>query len=230
MNQILFSKDDSNNSLNKNNPNKKKLISKKFILKLQFVICLILVFISVSYFIYYQYDKNKNEQLSKQIIDNFNITKLYESSIDSYQAVPQSLEQTYEKDNKNFSVIGLIEINSIKLHYPIISTFDMELLKIAPCKFFGPAPNEIGNLCIAGHNYNSYKFFSRLKDLKKDDVISIYDLSGQKLEYLVYDSYETDYQDLSCISQNTNGKKEITLVTCNNIKNRRRIIKAVQKG
>lgn len=87
-----------------------------------------------------------------------------------------------------------------------------------------------GNLCIAGHNYNSYKFFSRLKELKIGDTISIYDLSGKKTDYIVYNSYETDYDDLSCMSQDTNEKKEVTLVTCNNIKNKRRIIKASQKG
>ena len=31
-------------------------------------------------------------------------------------------------------------------------------------------PNEIGNLCIAGHNYVDYKFFSRVNELEKGDV------------------------------------------------------------
>lgn len=52
---------------------------------------------------------------------------------------------------------------------------------------------------------------------------------GKKLDYLVYNSYETDYNDLSCMKQETDGKKEITLITCNNIKNKRRIIKACEK-
>lgn len=34
-----------------------------------------------------------------------------------------------------------------------------------------------GNLCIAGHNYNNYQFFSRLKKLNIGDIIYIYDLS-----------------------------------------------------
>lgn len=230
MNQILSSDTPSNESENKKYQKQKKYKMKKLFLKIQFLICNVLVVSSIVYYFYYQYDKNKNEKLSKQIIDNYNITKLYENNIDNYQATDLSLEQIYEKNNKKFSVIGLIEINAINLHYPIISNFDMDLLKIAPCKFFGPNVNEIGNLCIAGHNYNSYKFFSRLKDLKNGDIISIYDLSGKKIDYSVYNSYETSYDDLNCMSQNTNGKKEVTLVTCNNIKNKRRIIKAIQKG
>lgn len=52
---------------------------------------------------------------------------------------------------------------------------------------------------------------------------------GNKVSYSIYESYETDYNDLSCINQDTAGKREITLITCNNIKNRRRIIKATEK-
>lgn len=52
---------------------------------------------------------------------------------------------------------------------------------------------------------------------------------GNKVNYSVYESFETDYNDLDCINQNTNKKKEITLITCNNVKNRRRVIKATEK-
>jgi LPXTG-site transpeptidase (sortase) family protein len=84
-------------------------------------------------------------------------------------------------------------------------------------------------MCIAGHNYNNYQFFSRLKKLNVGDSIYIYDLSGNKQEYVVYKNYETDASDVSCTSQNTNGKREITLITCNNIKTQRRIVKAREK-
>ena len=120
----------------------------------------------------------------------------------------------------------MIEINSININYPILSDYSEELLKISPCRFYGPMPNEVGNLCIAGHNYNSYKFFSKLKNLKIGDKINIYDLAGNKLIYSIYKTYETDYNDLTCTNQDTNGKKEITLITCNNIKNKRRVVKA----
>lgn len=53
---------------------------------------------------------------------------------------------------------------------------------------------------------------------------------GKKIDYSVCESYETNYDDLSCTSQETNGKRELTLITCNNIKNRRRVIKAREKG
>ncbi|MCI8352550.1 MAG: hypothetical protein HFJ58_02890 [Clostridia bacterium] len=52
---------------------------------------------------------------------------------------------------------------------------------------------------------------------------------GKKVNYSVYESFETDYNNLDCIHQDTEGKKEVTLITCNNIKNKRRVIKATEK-
>lgn len=169
---------------------------------------------------------NKKDYLGR-LVSNFNITNLY-SSNNTYHSSRTSINN-YIQDDDNFSVIGLIEINAIGINYPILSKINDDLLKIAPCRFYGPMPNEVGNLCIAGHNYNNYKFFSRLKKLNNGDIINIYDLSGTKIEYSVYNSYETNYNDLSCISQDTSGSKEVTLITCNNIKNKRRVIKARQK-
>ncbi len=87
-------------------------------------------------------------------------------------------------------------------------------------------PNEIGNLCIAGHNYVDYKFFSRANELTKGDIITIYDLSGNSLDYSIYNIYETSSNDISCTSQNTNNTRIVTLITCNNVNGKRLIIQA----
>lgn len=229
MNQILFCKKNENNytTMQQSKDTKSNKLKKTSFLKFQFIICTIIAIFFSAYYGYSLYDKNKKENISEKLIDNFNIANLYANN--NYNSTRVSNQNTYLTDENKFSVIGLIEINSIGLNYPIISTFNYDLLKISPCRFFGPMPNEVGNLCIAGHNYNNYKFFSKLKNLKIGDIINIYDLSGNKVAYSVYNSFETDYDDLSCINQDTDGKREITLVTCNNIKNRRRIIKATEK-
>lgn len=221
MNQILFSKDNNNEAQKSNNFRIKKTTFFKF----QLIICSIFAFSLFLYYAYTLYSNNQKEKLSKKLVDNFTITSLYNSE-NTYQASKTTSSSNYTDKENKFSVIGLIEINSINITYPILSNVSDELLKIAPCKFYGPLPNEIGNLCIAGHNYNNYKFFSKLKDLNIGDTVNIYDLSGTKIKYSIYNKYETDYNDLSCTAQDTNGKREITLVTCNNIKNKRRVIKA----
>lgn len=156
--------------------------------------------------------------MSLALLNNFNIQRLY-SNKDDYTTI--SLNK-----NGNFFVIGSIEIPSIKINYPILSDTNEELLKIAPCRFYGPYPNCEGNLCIAGHNYDDNRFFSNLYKLEIGDVINIYDSTNSLIIYSVYDKYEINKNDTSCTSQNTYGKREITLVTCNNLNGNRLIIKA----
>ena len=87
-------------------------------------------------------------------------------------------------------------------------------------------PNQIGNLCIAGHNYVDNKLFSKLYLLDLEDIIKIYDLYGNLEEYKIFYIDEISYDDFSCTSQETNNKKIITLITCNNITGNRICIKA----
>ena len=100
------------------------------------------------------------------------------------------------------------------------------MLNISVCRFAGPLPNEIGNLCIAGHNYVDYKFFSRLNELVINDELTIYDLSGNNKTYSIYDIYETEPDNISCLFQNTNGLRIVTLITCNNVNGKRLVIHA----
>lgn len=129
-------------------------------------------------------------------------------------------------DGTIYYTIGVINIPSINVNYPILSTYTDELLKIAPCRFHGPNPNEVGNLCIAGHNYKNSKFFSKVPNLQLGDKIEITDLSGRMLTYTVYDKFIVNPDELECTSQLTNGNKEITLITCTNDNKQRHIIKA----
>lgn len=200
------------------------LITKKYIyksrkkrirFKLQFYISAILFIILTTVFSTLTYSKSKNEEISKELLDSFS-NSLYAN----YQ------NDIISKVNNSSFVIGIIEIEKIKLNYPILSTQSKELLEISPCRFAGPLPNNVGNLCIAGHNYADKRFFGRLKELSLNNKISIYDLSGKKLDYIIYEKREILSTDLSCTSQETNGNIIVTLITCNNISGKRLQIKA----
>lgn len=52
---------------------------------------------------------------------------------------------------------------------------------------------------------------------------------GNFIDYFVYKKYEVDSSDTSCTSQKTNNKRELTLVTCNNQRKTRLIVKAKEK-
>lgn len=215
MNQILYTgfKEDKQNS---NEINKNSLGKKVF--KIQFFLSSFVVLVVISIFSFSMFSLKKKEEISNQIINNYNISKLYSDY--------QSKNENYKAGSNN--IFGIIEIPKINLYYPIFSSLDEELLKIAPCKFYGGNPDENGNLCIAGHNYDNSLFFSNIVSLSADDDIFIYDNFGNKYIYKVYDIYEVNPSDLSPIYDYDENLKQLTLITCNNLNSKRIIVRAKQ--
>lgn len=124
----------------------------------------------------------------------------------------------------------MIEIPKLKISYSILSQCNDENLEISVCKLCGPNPNEIGNLCVAAHNYNNYSFFSKIHNLDNNDFIRIYDISGNYVDYEVYLNSEVNSTDLSVLEPNQKNPREITLLTCDNSNsNIRIVVKAKEK-
>ena len=136
----------------------------------------------------------------------------------------------YKASNgKIYSIIGIINIPKINVRYPIISETSDALLKVSACKFWGPNANEIGNLCVVGHNYKNSKFFSKVPTLTIGDIVTITDLNGVTVEYEVYDMYTVDPADTKCTSQLTQGKREVTVITCTDDTKQRVVVKCTEK-
>lgn len=213
MNQILFPEKIENYI-----KDDKKTIK---LLKLQFLIVIFSLIIFIIYFCLSYYNSKNSNDFSSTIIGSYDITRLYATSRPNYNIVLPNGEIS--------DVIGIIEINELNLKYPILSNISNELLKIAPCKFYGPDVNTIGNLCIAGHNYDNNTFFSNIHKLNINSEIIITDIYDNSITYQIYDKFETSADDIASTTQSTNGKKEITLITCNNLNGNRLIIKAKEK-
>lgn len=236
-----------------------ELKRKKKIYKIDFFISVFLVCILFSYYIYAEYDKNKNEAISQEILSSVTFEdnvaddttiKFDDNAIvvilnteDPYEVVTSEHVQEDQSEIENevierntsvtssgqeYHTVAIINIPSIGVNYPILNLTTDELLKISPCYFWGPKPNEVGNFCIVGHNYRNTKFFSKVPTLNNGDIIEITDLTGRTLKYAVYDKYVVDPTDVSCTSQRTNGDKEITVITCTNDSSQRVIVKAKQ--
>lgn len=187
---------------------------------IQFFISTIVMIIFILIFLYKIYNLKQNEKLSKELLNNYSLTTLYQEEANTVKIEKQSILI------ENPFVIGIIKIAKINLNYPIISETSPELLKVSLCRFAGPMPNEYGNLCIAGHNYVDNKFFSNLSKLKNGDIIEVYDLYGKQINYTVFKKYEVSANDLSCSKQDVNNEKIITLLTCNNVNGKRTVVKA----
>lgn len=221
---------------------------KKKFFKFEFFLSVFLVCSLSSYYIYAEYDRNKSEQVSHEILANMEIEKpeekleeivviLNSAFAEEQQVVDMTEEEeetveipsvqvTTANDGTSYYTIGRINIPKINVDYPILSETTTELLKIAPCKFWGADPNQVGNFCIVGHNYRNNLFFSKVPNLEYGDIIEITDLSGKTVQYSVYNKYIVDPDDTACTTQLTNGRTEITLITCTNDSKQRYIIKA----
>ena len=219
---------------------------KKKFFKFEFFLSVFLVCLLSSYYIYAEYDRNKSEQVSQEILAS--MTTIAEEQEEKLEAIvvvlnsafaeeqevnlteePQeipSVQVATSSDGTDYYTIATINIPKIGVNYPILSETTTELLKISPCKFWGADPNKVGNFCIVGHNYRNSLFFSKVPTLEYGDIIEITDLSGKTVKYSVYDKYQVDPNDTSCTSQLTNGRTEITIITCTDDSKQRVIIKA----
>lgn len=213
MNQIINIDLNKNSDLSDEKIEKNKISLKK-VFNTQFYLSIIAIFIIVSLFTYYKFSLNKKENLSHSLKSNYSISQLYAKNSNNSSI-----------SNPSF-IIGMIEIPSLSVSYPIFSYLDDELLKISPCKFLGEMPPASSNLCIAGHNYDNNKFFSNINLLKNGDEILIYNQIGEKFVYYVFNQYEVNDNDLSPIKEDYHGSHELTLITCNNLNQRRIVVKA----
>ena len=222
-----------------------ELKRKKKVYKIEFFLSVFLVCVLISACIYAEYDRNKSEQVSQEILANLDIpeedTTIAKNNVIVVvlDDIPQA--EVKEPDNRQMQTtanghqyipVATINIPKINVNYPVIdgptdSTEETEdLLKISPTKFWGPEPNEVGNFCIVGHNYRNTRFFSKVPTLNAGDIIQITDLSGKMIQYKVYNKYQVDPTDVSCTTQLTNGKKEVTLITCTDDSKYRVVVKA----
>lgn len=157
------------------------------------------------------YDQNKQENISNEIITG--LVKEYpkEEIINQY---------------KGYAVIAKLEIPKINLETYILKQYSKNALNVSVTKFWGSDPNQIGNFCVAGHNFQNRNMFHNLRNLEIGNRLLISDQSIGKVEYEIYDIYMVEPEDVSCLSQGTNGKREVTLITCTTDSEKRIIVKA----
>lgn len=186
---------------------------------------------------------NTTNELSNSILNQSNVGNEVKGDNDNVLVVEIEEEKevkVVEKDSKytkvhktsngeKYTIIGMLEIPKINIKYDILSSTSVALLKVSLNRYWGAQPNEVGNMCIVGHNYLDSRFFGKLHKLTKGDIVKITDSKGNILNYYVYDKFVADPYDTSCTSQITNGEKEITLITCYNKGTQRMVVKARAK-
>lgn len=153
--------------------------------------------------------------------------KEYITNNSQYNQEFEEIETETEVKNKG-KIIAMITIDKLGINYPILKEDTVANLKVAPVKFWGANPNEIGNFCVTAHNYGNAAYFSKIHLLAEGDIIEIMDLKGANVGYKVYKKMIINENDLTCTSQRTNGKREVTLITCTANANERLVLKCIE--
>ncbi|MCI8470774.1 MAG: sortase [Clostridia bacterium] len=189
-------------------------------------------------------DKKENKKLAGKIIKIFLLFLLiiliifgiiFIGDINVIQMIKEKTSQDTIVDIDNipdkmegYNVLGVIVIDKLDMKKNILAKTDDSALNISVTKFYGPNLNEVGNFCIAGHNYED--IFERANELELNDTFYIIDKAkGEKVTYKIYDKYSINPTELDCLSQETEGRREVTIITCNPGGFTRLIIKAQEE-
>lgn len=161
-------------------------------------------------------DEKKTNNQSTNIETNEKLEKIPEE-------IKQYPKEKIAEQYQGYTVCAKLQIPKISLETYILKKYSEQALNVAVTKFWGADANQVGNFCVAGHNFPNRNMFYKLKKLKIGDNFSISDNTIGKIEYKIYDIYKVLPNDVKCLSQDTNGKREVTLITCT-IDSKQRII------
>ena len=190
---------------------------------------IIILILKILFFILFniQSEENKKQEILVEKVDS----KVYQNYIDNN--VKQSTDKTkivekeeIESEFKGYKVSSKLYIPKINLETYVLEQYNTKALLTSVTKFYGSNPNQIGNFCIAGHNYGPENMFQKIKNLNINDEIYLTDINRNKMKYTIYDIYTVLPNDTKCLSQRTNGEIELTLITCTFDSEKRIIIKA----
>ena len=199
------------------------------------IVNLFLIFIVLTILVFVILDIYKENKIGKSNYDvqgvSTSVNNKEENKINENKT---NKERKYIKEDvpleyKGYTVISKLEIPKIDLETYVLEKYLEETLNVSVVKFYGANPNEIGNFCIAGHNFKNKNMFKNLKKLSVGDNLFIIDNDIGRVEYEIFDIYKVSPKDVACLLQETNGKREVTLITCTNDSKERIIVKAREK-
>ena len=190
----------------------KKKINKKKVVGVILVIALIIFSI-----MYVCTAKNDDEQenvidTSSQVTNNTGPT----NSVSEEEKEKKYEDVDIPEQVGGYDVLGQLVIDKIGVRQNILSKTESGSLKLGVTKFYPPQVNvnEPGNFCICGHNWNN--ILKRLDEMNVGDQFYLITReTKERIDYEIYNKYSCDPTDLTCLDQNQDGNKEVTLITCN---------------
>ncbi|MGN0405710.1 MAG: sortase [Bariatricus sp.] len=172
-----------------------------------------LLLIAAAFFLtgYNIYDEYRAKCSARQALDELQITEQGEKEQADEPETPDyilnpDMEMPVQRMD-GVEYIGVLQIPSLNLELPVISSLSYPNLKIAPCRFEGSAYKD--DLIIAAHNYVS--FFGNLGKLQVGDPVIFEDVDGNEF---VYEVAELEVLQAAAVEEMMSGEWDLTLFTC----------------
>ena len=163
--------------------------------------------------LYNIYDNMNQDQNQKQILEQYIQETNHQQDtsfiqIPDYQLNPEmEMPEVSIPGLEEAGCIGIIEIPSINIKLPVLSTWSYSLLKKAPCRYTGSI--YLDNMVIAAHNSDAH--FKKISNLQEGDIVTFTDAVGNVFTYTVA-GIELLQPDE--VENMTNGQWPLTLFTC----------------
>ena len=192
----------------------------------------IILLISIISIIFLIIIKKNQDNIQENIVENsIEISQINIAINNVENTIIEEQPKIINKENilenyKGYEVCAKLEIPSISLETYVLSNYSKQALNVSVTKFWGVNPNQIGNFCIAGHNFKNPNMFNKLKNIEIGDKLFISDNDNGKIEYEVFKIDIVLPENVSCLDPITENTREVTLITCTTDSMKRIIVKA----
>ena len=129
--------------------------------------------------IFNEYENQKAQESSAVAVESIRLN-IAENELKDPIADPFDEEMKIEKID-GYGYIGYLSMPTLGLELPVMSEWDYDRLKIAPCRYYGSTKTD--NLVIAAHNYKGH--FGSLKKLRIEDAVMFTDMDSKTSYYTV---------------------------------------------
>lgn len=172
-----------------------------------------LVLTALSLFLHNQWEASGAEQSVQALLPQLQqqIQERQEGQAESGKVPPEQLDPKYyemtEVGIDGYAYIGYLSIPALGLELPIMSQWDYERLKIAPCRYDGSTKSD--DLVLLAHNYG--KHFGTLKNLIPGDEVYFMDMDNVISHYQVV---TVEILTPDAVDEMVAGEYDLTLFTC----------------
>lgn len=116
-------------------------------------------------------------------------------------------DEMTEVEIDGLAYIGYLSIPTLSLELPVMSRWDYQRLKTAPCRYSGSTKGD--DLVLLAHNY--VRHFGTLKNLVPGDRVSFTDMDDR---ISCYEVITVEILPPTAVDEMTGGEYDLTLFTC----------------